>query len=336
MLISVRRWWRNDLSLKRRKFYLYSLFFVIVFLFVTNFDWFSVAFNETIIYDRENSWCPRCGPDAFVPAHLVKDLQLYINKPDACAIDHQAIALVLVTSAPHNVDRRNWIRKTWIRPLKTLNFVVLFSIGYSETESMLVYRENEQYKDIIQWTFHDSWRNLTLKSIANILWFEEHCSNAEFLIKVDDDAVINARALHNSLQPLIGTRSLSGKLLTHNSPCFQWWKQRHCMPKEDHSKLNFIEFYPPYPAGPMYVISKEAALLLSEIMRKTENLHVYFLEDVFITILAKDLNVSIIDQPRFRFCQYLYSRDFEEKVMSAIVAYDCTLKQMNTIWKMIK
>lgn len=336
MLVPIRRWWRNDLSPKRRKYYLYSILTLLVFLFVTNLDWFSIAFHEIFIYDREKAWCPRCGPDAFIPSHLVKDLQLYIDKTNACNVDQQVFALVLVTSAPHNTNRRNWIRRTWIRPLRKLNFIVLFSIGYSADESMLVYKENEQHKDIIQWTFHDSWRNLTLKSVANILWFEDHCSNAEFLIKVDDDAVINAQALYNSLQPLTGTRSLSGRLLSHNSPCFLWWKRRHCMPEEDFSKLNFIEFYPPYPAGPMYVISREAALLLSRRMRNIDNLHIYFLEDVFITILAKDLNVSIVDQPRFRFCQYLYFRDFEEKVESAIVTYDCTPKQMDAIWKMIK
>ena len=51
--------------------------------------------------------------------------------------------------------------------------------------------ESEQFGDIIQGGFIDSYRNLTLKTLTLLDWVYQYCSNAYFIIKIDADSFLN-------------------------------------------------------------------------------------------------------------------------------------------------
>ena len=60
---------------------------------------------------------------------------------------------------------------------------------------------NSSYlKDILQWDFMDTYNNLTIKSILALKWASTFCSNAKFVIKMDDDVFLNSVNLANFLE----------------------------------------------------------------------------------------------------------------------------------------
>merc|ERR1712106_1093846 len=55
----------------------------------------------------------------------------------------------------------------------------------------MVEEEWARFKDIVQGNFHDSYRNLTYKNIFGLLWVSNFCSQAEFVVKTDDDMYVD-------------------------------------------------------------------------------------------------------------------------------------------------
>ncbi|KAI8129342.1 3-N-acetyl-beta-D-glucosaminyltransferase A, Lactosylceramide 1 [Lucilia cuprina] len=109
-------------------------------------------------------------------------------------------ALILIHSAPKNYEKREIIRETWASishhrvesPLR-----VIFLLGAVESEQLQedLENENNQYRDIIQGSFIDDYRNMTYKHIMAFKWFLYNCPQAQILIKVDDDVYVNTPQL---------------------------------------------------------------------------------------------------------------------------------------------
>jgi beta-1,3-galactosyltransferase 1 len=60
--------------------------------------------------------------------------------------------------------------------------------------------ENEIYQDIVQEDFIDSYKNLTYKGIMALKWISIYCSKIKYILKVDDDIVVNTFTLINHLK----------------------------------------------------------------------------------------------------------------------------------------
>ena len=58
-------------------------------------------------------------------------------------------------------------------------------------EQQLLKWESEHFEDIIQGDFGDSYHNLTYKNLMGKLWVTQFCTQAEFVIKTDDDVFID-------------------------------------------------------------------------------------------------------------------------------------------------
>jgi len=90
---------------------------------------------------------------------------------------------------------------------------VIFMLG-SSNDSQLdskIKNESKIYGDIVQETFQDTYLNLTLKTIQGIKWVSEYCSKVKYVLKVDDDVLVNSYSLLNYLDNL--------KLETNNNLC---------------------------------------------------------------------------------------------------------------------
>lgn len=79
--------------------------------------------------------------------------------------------------------------------------------------------ENYEYGDIIQEKFHDTYNNLTLKSVMMLKWVTTNCPHATYLMKTDDDMYINVEGLVKALKlrPHI-KGSLIGSLICNARP----------------------------------------------------------------------------------------------------------------------
>ena len=51
--------------------------------------------------------------------------------------------------------------------------------------------ESQEYRDLVQGDFLDNYYNLSYKAIMGNLWVAEFCSQAEFLVKTDDDMFVD-------------------------------------------------------------------------------------------------------------------------------------------------
>jgi hypothetical protein len=89
----------------------------------------------------------------------------------------------------------------WIPEAIKFNISVFFVIGEPHENKKQIDLESEalEYKDIIQFGFKDSYYNLTLKHIALIRWAYQKCPNATYVMKTDDDALINIGHLVKNL-----------------------------------------------------------------------------------------------------------------------------------------
>lgn len=62
--------------------------------------------------------------------------------------------------------------------------------------------EAEQYGDIVQEDFLDTYRNLTYKGIAALKWIDQLCPHARWVLKTDDDIFVNTFNLMRHLRRL--------------------------------------------------------------------------------------------------------------------------------------
>ena len=60
--------------------------------------------------------------------------------------------------------------------------------------------ESKIMDDIVIENFLDTYSNLTLKSIFMLKWLNDRCSNARFVLKVDDDVFVHPKNLMKTLQ----------------------------------------------------------------------------------------------------------------------------------------
>ena len=109
-------------------------------------------------------------------------------------------------------DRRQALRKTWIKELKEYKIKIYFiiSLNSNQTVNEELREESDTYKDMIQFSFIDDYYNLTLKAISILRWINSKCLSVKFILKSDDDIVINSALLIDKLSEF--KRGISGVL----------------------------------------------------------------------------------------------------------------------------
>ncbi|XP_022644139.1 beta-1,3-galactosyltransferase 5-like isoform X1 [Varroa jacobsoni] len=192
--------------------------------------------------------------------------------------------LVVVASGIMNRLRRSAIRDTWAKGLRDSDgaeAAVVFLLGRSEIQyfQKLVNTEHTQYGDIVQFDFKDTFRNASLKTVLMLRWASKF--NPTYLVKADDDTIVNVRKLRLELQSLQANFSkpvIAGYELIHVAPRRMKNDKWAVSEKEYPDKL-----YPNFVSGCLYVISGKALAPLYETALNTRPLS---LEDVFVTGLV--------------------------------------------------
>jgi len=158
----------------------------------------------------------------------------------------------------------------------------------STVQSMIEY-EGEVYRDVVQETFLDSYRNLTYKAIAGCKWTSTYCKSAELVLKTDDDMVVDIHLLFRHLTTL----RKQGRVLKNTFLCDVWYGKT---PQRTSGKWKITEqeyndtHYPPYCPGLGIVMT-------GDIVPKLYNQSLYepyfWVDDVYFTgILAKTINAT--------------------------------------------
>lgn len=124
-----------------------------------------------------------------------------INPECSRSYGQNLLVVILVISKPNDFHRRKIIRETWGSQVKKNPLVkIYFVIGkpHDQADDSIqndIQYENDQFNDLIQFNFIDTYYNLTIKSLAMLRWSMVQCAMVKFVYKVDDDVIVNIENL---------------------------------------------------------------------------------------------------------------------------------------------
>ncbi|XP_077715566.1 N-acetyllactosaminide beta-1,3-N-acetylglucosaminyltransferase 3 [Canis aureus] len=216
-----------------------------------------------------------------------RDFQLLQDVPlNKCA--EPVFLLLVIKSSPKNYERRELVRRTWgsERQVKGVQLRRLFLVGTAPNPmeahkvNRLLAMEAQAHGDILQWNFHDSFFNLTLKQVLFLQWQETRCTNASFVLNGDDDVFAHTDNMVSYLKDHNPDRHLFvGHLIRNVGPIRVTWS-KYYVPKI----VTEEERYPPYCGGGGFLLSRFTAAALR---RAAPKLDLFPIDDVFLGMCLK-------------------------------------------------
>lgn len=195
----------------------------------------------------------------------------FIHNPQPCKNYTAGLLLmVIVSSNPHHAEKRQIIRNTWGRNFDSTK--VVFLIGETKndtTVSKLIHKEISEHGDIVYGNFKDAYRNLTYKHVMGLKWVTHHCSVAKYVLKTDDDVLVNSRELRHFLARELspwGARDLIMCQVLKNAKAQRSAKSKWKVTTHEYAK----QYYPTYCAGMCHFSS-----FFFNLSNLARNMHVY-------------------------------------------------------------
>jgi beta-1,3-galactosyltransferase 1 len=235
-----------------------------------------------------------------VKQYVLPDVITAILDPNVTCSDTLRL-VILVSSAPNNTKERQAVRDTWGYAVPLPYTRLLFFLGHDgnswpprTTESVL--SEAQRHGDIVVEDFTDSYNNLTLKSVFMLKWVVNHCSSVPFVLKTDDDMLINVQGV---------LKELTNNTYKPSQPMIFGKIQKWSRPYRSRSSKWYLPFWlypekylPTFASGTGYVMTRRA---VADIYAKSVDVPLIPLEDVFITglVASNNLHIPLINVPRF-------------------------------------
>ncbi|XP_033748121.1 beta-1,3-galactosyltransferase 1-like [Pecten maximus] len=234
--------------------------------------------------------------------------------------------LICVCVAPANFKHREVIRNTWGSITKynlEVRLIFLIAKTKNETTQSKINNESKEYNDIVQEDFVDSYRNLSLKSVAMLRWAMSYCNSAKYVLKADDDMFINVPYLIGVLKHKHITNSVIGMLIQGARPIHNPASKWHT-PQELYKEA----VYPPYLSGTAYVISGD---IVSKLFHASQMTPLFWLEDVYITGLCRrKIGANAVADYGFT---YSHRSPTGCAYQHIITGHDNTLEEIEKIWR---
>ncbi|XP_048241656.1 beta-1,3-galactosyltransferase 5-like [Haliotis rufescens] len=240
------------------------------------------------------------------PTSIVEDILFPVNS-DTCKAfpngDKRIWLLVAVVSTYEHFRTRNIIRQTWgsaIQDNAPGNVCLVFFVGKQQSNfAHWIQFQNEihKYADVTQINKDDTYLNLVHKSIGILKWTHSFVPSVKFILKIDDDVVLNLPNLYyRLLMHSYQSKFIMGYVGRGHKPQRMKTKKNY-FPK-DHYSGNVI---PNYIFGPSYVISGDLVLDLLTVIPRIPLLRI---EDIFITAIS----ASYTDAVHIGRCGFLYPK----------------------------
>ncbi|NXW49877.1 B3GT2 galactosyltransferase, partial [Nyctiprogne leucopyga] len=217
-----------------------------------------------------------------------------INEKEKCK-DKTPFLILLIATTAAEIQHRSSIRKTWGNEsvVPGVEIVRLFMLGIeSKGSNDNLLRESEQYHDIIQQDFLDTYHNLTLKTLMGMNWVASYCSGASFVMKTDSDVFVNTIYLiEKLLRPLSPPPQdyFTGCLMKGHKPIrnkgSKWYISQEEYPGDK---------YPPFCSGTGYILSGDLA---SKIVNASVMIKYIHLEDVYVGLCLNAKGIQIVPPP---------------------------------------
>nr|XP_054754180.1 beta-1,3-galactosyltransferase 5-like [Lytechinus pictus] len=235
----------------------------------------------------------------------------YIHNPNGTCFHENGTRmdvylLFFVPSAPGNFFHRKAIRGSYgKRDTWSIHgggqVVTVFLLG-STSDSGLQKKidiECDQHGDIVQESFVDSYRNLTLKTMMGFKWTRNHCRHAHFAMKIDDDTSVVQRRIVAILEDAPHSKSLLGYVF-EKPPVVRSLRDKFYISKEYYPD----DIYPAYSIGAGYILTID---LVDAIFNVSTTIPIFPFEDVFVGMCLRRLSIK----PR-NVDGFLYRRSYKD------------------------
>ncbi|XP_046353295.2 uncharacterized protein LOC124133090 [Haliotis rufescens] len=253
---------------------------------------------------------------------------------DLCLRGHVYLLTIVHSALGHYKFRRR-IRETFgsIRKAGNKTVVLVFSVGVSDNAALQknITREANEFKDIIQGNFIDVYRNLSIKHIMGYHWMLNHCPQAAFVLKMDDDMFMNPYVVVNYLTHL--------KETTDQLICTIF---KGFVPNRKSSKKYYVprtmypfDMWPDFCQGFAYIVSVD---VLSKLYNASSVARFVAMDDVYVTgILRSITDVKATD---FRTLKHYCPGDGKISVsrlnsVGVVLSYTSHLKYVFKKWDLI-
>ena len=257
---------------------------------------------------------PRVGKREAVVNH--HPFTYTINNKVMCGEDggRRVFLLVYIHSAPEHFARRTIIRATWGDPkyytprIMRLVFVLGMPAGESRGElTEALATENESHNDIIQSSFVDAYRNLTYKAVSALKWVTTYCRNAKFVLKTDDDIVVNPFTLMAYLPAEAPVKNIIiCRVYEHGVVMRSGY--RRLVRWDEYA----ADYYPPFCSGSAHIMTTDVAAAL---YNASYYVPYFWCDDVYMTgLLSFRLNNITFVQLTRRYEVF----DWDEEIMEKI------------------
>ena len=274
------------------------------------------------------------GPSLGLPYNFSQ----IINPSFLCA--SQNFVIVYIHTAPNNFKRRMAIRQTWGEKdlLKNYEIRLVFVMGVVDSVRVMemVKLESDRYNDIMQSDFRDSYRNLSFKAMVALRWIAAYCHNITYILKTDDDILVNifllAKQLNDLHQHNFGRQDFI--------MCNVWTGMRAIRDRRSKWFVPRREFprdtYPSYCSGSAFVMSPDLAVRL---LKKSLTIPFFWIDDVYVTgVLVKALGLKHV---RFNSAYVLDSgkvvdRFFKDTTRTLVFYHVRGYNTMYTLWQRLK
>ncbi|KAM3915282.1 beta-1,3-galactosyltransferase 2-like [Leptodactylus fuscus] len=224
--------------------------------------------------------------------------QYIINEPDKCK-EHAPFLVLLITVERWQKEARQAIRNTWGKEdlLPGVKILRLFFLGkeskLNTDAEQAILKESEEFHDIIQQDYLDTYKNLTIKVLMGLNWITTYCPYALYVMKTDSDMFVNTEYLVNKLlKPDEAPKKnyFTGYLMLNGSPIrnldSKWYVSPDVYPEKS---------YPPFCSGTGYVLSGD---LPHKIVNVSSSIRWIHLEDVFIGLCLDKVGVQPVAPPK--------------------------------------
>ncbi|KAK3742597.1 hypothetical protein RRG08_023429 [Elysia crispata] len=242
---------------------------------------------------------------------------LFIDGSDVCSGEKAVSIIIIIPSVADDFEKRKAIRRTWLGagernlwPRAEVSSVIkhIFLLGFRPNgDYNLVNDESEQHKDIVLADFLDTYQNLTTKVLVGLQWTTHYCPQAEMVLKVDQDTLVNvplmARLLQDTRRSMSGASSDFVVGLKHTDPVVvregRWLVSEKAYP---------LPYFPVYLYGHTYAVSAPGAA--TRLLEAARYFPLLAPEDAFITgFLPKATGVARLHSSAFTVCcRHLISR----------------------------
>lgn len=206
------------------------------------------------------------------------------------------LVVVTVLSIAKDYDKRQAIRQSWASPInspaiKRRRVVVFFMLsnGNTSEQADTILNEQYEYRDLIVTDLPESYENLVQKVHACLTFHLRYCSDAPFLLKVDDDVAVHPDRVLDHWIWDEGSQyrlycSVHNNTAVIRNPFNKWYVSKASWTRKH---------YPAYCNGPFYMMGREAVRRIAEVSRY----HLPFvMEDVFYTgVVAGALRIPKTD-----------------------------------------